>query len=245
MQPKIIRRELIYIGRFLQMVRTIYSDHEGRERIWESAERKNKNIVNIVLYDQNKDEFILIEQFRPPIAGEPISSVLYGFSEAIKTLQKKIPKLAQMSIFGAILERLSLRIEQTMKEKESTPANDGMVIETVAGVCDIEGEGREAAVRREAIEESGFEPQKVSVISSDESVSAGMQNEFLTTFFGTDLVYVGKKKGWEEDGIIVHSVPRKAIFEWLDEQKGKGKTIDAKVRGHIALAMRIIEKEKR
>ena len=242
-QPKVIRRELIYIGKFLQMVRTIYSDHEGRERIWESAERKNRDIVSIVLYDRDKDEFILIEQFRPPIAREPIRSALYSFSEAIKALQKKVPKLAQLSIFGPMLERFSSRIEQLSKEDESIPANDGMVIELVAGVCDVEGEAKIAAAIREAIEESGWKPQKVFIISLDESVSAGMQNELLSAILGTDLIYVGKKKGWEEDGIIVHSVSRKVIFEWLDEQRRQGKTIDAKVRGNIALAIRRIEEE--
>ena len=243
-QPKVIRRELIYIGKFLQMVRTVYSDHEGRERIWESAERKNRDIVSIVLYDRNKDEFILIEQYRPPIAREPVRSILYDFSEAIGSLQKKMSKLTQLKIFGPLLEKLSSRIEQVSKEDESISANDGMVIELVAGVCDVDGEAKMEAVIREAIEESGWKPQRVLIISLDESVSAGMQNELLTTFFGTDLIYVGKKEGWEENGIKVHSVSRKVIFEWLDEQKRQGKTIDAKVRGNIALAIRIIDEEE-
>lgn len=244
-QPKVIRRELIYIGKFLQMVRTTYSDHEGRERTWESAERKHKDIVSVVLYDQTKDEFILIEQYRPPIAREPVGSILYDFSEAIKALQKKISKLMQLKVFGLLLARLSFRIEQVLKEDESIPANDGMVIELVAGVCDVDGESKTAAATREAIEESGWKPEKVLIISLNESVSAGMQNELLTTFFGTDLIYVGKKNGWEENGIKVHSVSRKVIFEWLDEQRRQGKMIDAKVRGNIALAIRIIEEEKR
>jgi ADP-ribose pyrophosphatase len=190
MKPKIIKREIIWDGKFLQGVKIIYSDFEGTERAWESVERKNPDIVSVVLYDNNKDEFIPIEQFRPPVAVR--------------------------------------------------------VIELVAGVCDVAGEPEEIAARREAAEESGWDPQTVLLISARDPVSSGMQNEMLTSYFGTDLKLVGKKQGHEENGIIVHSVPRGKIFQWLDEQKIRGKMIDAKVKGSIALALLIIaEREKR
>lgn len=124
-------------------------------------------------------------------------------------------------------------------------AVNGDVVGLVAGICDVNGEPMEDTVVREAIEESGWRPQYVLRISKSNVVSAGLGNERRTIYYGTDLKFVGKKKGPEEDRITVHSIPRDRIFEWLSRQDSQGKIVEANVAGDIALALRLIEEEEK
>lgn len=188
MEPRVVRREIVWEGKFLRIVRVIYLDKDGKERIWESAERKNRNVVAIVLYDRKERKFIFPEQYRVPVGGN--------------------------------------------------------VIGLVAGVCDKKGKTQKEIVIMESGEESGWEPQTVSLISENCTGSAGFGNELKTTFWGTDLKYVGKKKGHEEDGIKVHMVSRDTVLTWLNEQQKEGKKIEDNVFGNIAYVLRILEGEE-
>jgi 8-oxo-dGTP pyrophosphatase MutT (NUDIX family) len=188
-QINIIKKDILWQGRFIQGVRATYMNSAGKVKTWEYIERIHSHVVFMVLFDQIEQKFIVIEEGRIPVARK--------------------------------------------------------VIGLVAGVCDIAGEFQEAAAIREAIEEAGCDPKRVILLGENESISPGIVNELGTIFLGTEIKYVDKKDGEEENGIKVHFVSRDIIFAWLDHQQRSGKIIDIKVRGSIALALRVIEEEER
>ncbi len=154
-------------------------------------------------------------------------------------VERKNPNIASIVLYDN-KEKEFIFVEQLR-----FPVGNRNVIGLVSGVCDVKGESREETVIRESCEEAGRRPQKIWLISEDCTGSAGFGNERKTTYWGTDLEIVEKKKGHEEDGIIVHSVPRSAIFLWFDEQRKKGKLIEDNVVGNIAYVLRVLEQDER
>lgn len=60
-------RETVHAGRFLSLARIRWRGPDGRERVWESAERTSaREAVLIVPRLEPTGEYVLIRQYRPP-----------------------------------------------------------------------------------------------------------------------------------------------------------------------------------
>jgi ADP-ribose pyrophosphatase len=86
----------------------------------------------------------------------------------------------------------------------------------------------EAAVRRELLEETGYQADHVERLF-DGAPSAGLSNETLTFFLATGLTKVAAGGGDETEDITIHEVPLDGVVEWLFARQRAGATIDAKI----------------
>ncbi len=66
--PRRISSRLKTEGRFLRLEEAVFSDHEGNERTWEVASRRNNQAaVLMVPILRPSGRYVLIEQYRPPM----------------------------------------------------------------------------------------------------------------------------------------------------------------------------------
>jgi len=113
-----------------------------------------------------------------------------------------------------------------------------MVIEFPAGLCDKD-ENLEDAALRELQEETGYRSNNIQKLFAG-PVSSGLSSEYLNVFLATDLVFVGKKDGREERGIIVYKIPTESIYEWLNKKETEGILVDVKIRGYVSYVKKIL-----
>jgi len=91
--------------------------------------------------------------------------------------------------------------------KQYRSSIDRWIFELPAGRVD-EGEDREAAAKRELIEETGYEPSKLEYVGSF-YVSPGYSDEYMHLYIASGLKYVGEKP--EEDEVI-----RTEVVKWSE-----------------------------
>ena len=110
------------------------------------------------------------------------------------------------------------------------PPLDCAAIELPAGlVGDIvgqEGEAMATAVRRELLEETGYDADSWQFLATCPT-SAGLTSETVSFFRARNLRKLGPGGGDEHEKIIVHEVPLASIDEWLAAQAATGKAIAA------------------
>lgn len=107
-------------------------------------------------------------------------------------------------------------------------------IEMPAGlVGDQEGEDTlEDAARRELIEETGYEPERVEVLLIGPT-SAGLSTERIAYVRAMGLRRVSDGGGVDDENIIVHEVPREEAPRWLLEKQAEGFELDLKLWGGL------------
>ncbi|MEW6570736.1 MAG: NUDIX hydrolase [Nitrospirota bacterium] len=66
---KITSKKTLFEGKFLKFILTTYIDSSGKTREWESFERINCEGIVVIIPWTEKDETLLIRQFRPPVNG--------------------------------------------------------------------------------------------------------------------------------------------------------------------------------
>lgn len=103
-------------------------------------------------------------------------------------------------------------------------------IEMPAGLVgdDHDDDSPEAAARRELVEETGWEPERVEVLLVGPT-SAGMTNERIAFVRATGLRKVGEGGGVGDEAITVHSVPRAEAPAWLLARQAEGYELDLKL----------------
>lgn len=115
------------------------------------------------------------------------------------------------------------------------------VIEMPAGmVGDSEehrGEAPEAAVRRELLEEAGYEVGELVHLGRGPS-SAGITKEILNLYAATGVKRVAEGGGIGQEEIVVHVVGVAVLDEWFAAREVEGAMVD--VRVHAALRMAAI-----
>ena len=126
--------------------------------------------------------------------------------------------------------------------RQFRPPVKGFVIELPAGLVDG-GEDFEAAVRRELIEETGYEAADVRFLM-DGPMSSGASSEILSVYVATGLRHVGIGKRDETEDIEVIVVPMDQVSARLAQLRGRGNHIDLKVFGMIEMARDILTKRK-
>ncbi len=120
-------------------------------------------------------------------------------------------------------------------EQYRVPAKK-FVIEFPAGLVSDNGEQEslETAARRELLEETGYEAEKM-IFLSEGPPSAGMSPEVISIFLATGLKKTGEGGGDHTESILVHEIPLAAVEAWLKEEQGKGKWVDPKVYAGLYL----------
>lgn len=115
------------------------------------------------------------------------------------------------------------------------------VIELPAGlVGDIAGredETLEVAGRRELLEETGYEPESLTLLMEGPT-SAGLTSETVSMFLASGLRRVGPGGGDDNEDITVHEVALGDVPGWLREQEGRGAMVDPKVYAGLHFAAR-------
>ena len=86
----------------------------------------------------------------------------------------------------------------------------------------------ETAARRELIEETGWDPERVEVLLVGPT-SAGMSNERIAFVRATGLRRVSEGGGVDGEGITVHAVPRTQAPAWLLGRQAQGFELDLKL----------------
>ncbi|GLI53822.1 NUDIX hydrolase [Thermodesulfovibrio yellowstonii] len=66
---KILKKEVVWQGKYLRIVLLYYEDSQGNIRQWEAVERVNCNGIVIVIPVTKDKEFVFIRQFRPILGG--------------------------------------------------------------------------------------------------------------------------------------------------------------------------------
>jgi ADP-ribose pyrophosphatase len=91
-----------------------------------------------------------------------------------------------------------------------------------------ESESLEEAVKRELIEEAGFQAQSVTFLTEGPT-SAGLTSEIIAIVLAEGLKKVGAGGGIEGEHILIHEVPLAEVHGWLDNCVREGCLVDPKV----------------
>lgn len=126
--------------------------------------------------------------------------------------------------------------------RQFRPPLNGFVIELPAGLVD-KGESFEQAVRRELIEETGYEAGDVQFLTEG-PMSSGASSEILSVYVATGLRYVGIGQRDETEDIEVIPVLFNDVTAKLDELRQSGNHIDLKVYGMIEMAKNFLKRKK-
>jgi ADP-ribose pyrophosphatase len=122
--------------------------------------------------------------------------------------------------------------ERVLFVEQFRPPVAAQVIELPAGLAgDIPGQEDEdlsVAAQRELEEETGYRARFMQPITSG-PVSAGLSDELITLFLGTELERVGPGGGDESESITIHEVPLSEVDAWLEAKRDEGILVDPKV----------------
>jgi nudix-type nucleoside diphosphatase (YffH/AdpP family) len=124
--------------------------------------------------------------------------------------------------------------------RQFRPPVNGFVIELPAGLVD-QGEPFEQAVRRELVEETGYEAGEVQFLTEG-PMSSGASAEILSVYVATGLKQVGIGQRDETEDIEVIVVPFAEIAEKLKALNNSGDHVDLKVYGMIEMARSLLKK---
>lgn len=126
--------------------------------------------------------------------------------------------------------------------RQFRPPINGYVIELPAGLVD-KGESFEQAVRRELIEETGYEAGDLQFLAEG-PMSSGASSEILSVYVATGLKYVGIGQRDETEDIEVIPVALENVTAKLEELRQSGDHIDLKVYGMIEMAKNFLKNKK-
>lgn len=105
-------------------------------------------------------------------------------------------------------------------------------IEFPAGIIGDEAaysnESQAEAARRELREETGYDAERVEILTIGPS-SSGLTSELVTLFRATGLKKVSAGGGVAHEKIIVHEVPLTEVTAWLEAKVQAGFMIEPKV----------------
>ena len=113
------------------------------------------------------------------------------------------------------------------------------VIELPAGLVGdtsaLRGEGLETAARRELIEETGYEAERMVELAAG-PIAVGLSSEVVTFFHAQGTRRIGAGGGDDTEDITVHLVPLADLRGWLAEKQRAGRLVDPKLFAGLYLA---------
>lgn len=101
------------------------------------------------------------------------------------------------------------------------------IIEIPAGLNDHEGEDEESLVRRELLEETGYEVEKVEFLTSGPFNAGLVAGDDIAIYLGTNAKFVKQPELEGSEDIEIIKMPLKNLFEYLSSL-GKQK-LDIKI----------------
>ena len=108
----------------------------------------------------------------------------------------------------------------------------GQVIELPAGLVGdtaaARGEPLVTAARRELIEETGYEAERMIELASG-PIAVGVTSEVVTFFHAQGLRRIGAGGGDDTEEIVVHEVPLDELHPWLAARRRDGALVDPKL----------------
>ncbi|MEE9451698.1 MAG: NUDIX hydrolase [Gammaproteobacteria bacterium] len=115
---------------------------------------------------------------------------------------------------------------------------DNVVIELPAGLAgdhaEFKNESLEKAAKRELLEETGYEAQRLKQLISTPP-SCGMSSEIITFFYSDKIKKIGCGGGIDSEDICVYPVPIKEIASFLADQQRQNKAIATQVYAGLYL----------
>lgn len=124
------------------------------------------------------------------------------------------------------------RKKEVILINEFRPSMGAEVIGLPGGKCDIPGEYVENTVRRELVEETGYEAEKMTKLFGG-PVSPGLSPEYMTVYLAEGLKLTGGKI---EDKIQVYEIPLDGFEEWFAGKERMGILVDVQARAYIEYA---------
>jgi len=146
--------------------------------------------------------------------------------------------LERVGIGGIVVMVAVTPSGKVILEKQFRPPIGRDVIELPAGLVESQ-EAMEAAAKRELIEETGWSAGKLEFLAEG-PISTGASTEALRAYLCTDLAYVGKNGGDDNEIIEVIEVPIQQAQEFLRAAQIKGTLVDLKVFGLVELAKKAL-----
>jgi len=137
-----------------------------------------------------------------------------------------------------VMAALTENDEFVLVEQHRTPVG-ASVIELPAGlVGDIPGEeteGFEVAARRELVEETGYEPRELRLLTAG-PISPGMSSESIHLYLALGLKRVSEGGGDATEDITVHTVPLAEVEQWVENRRAEGSLADPKIYAGLYFA---------
>jgi len=146
--------------------------------------------------------------------------------------------LERLGIGGIVVMVAVTPSGNVILEKQFRPPVGRDVLELPAGLVEPD-ESMEVAAKRELIEETGWSAGKLEFLAEG-PISTGASTEALRAYLCTDLDYVGKNGGDDNEIIEVIEVPIGHAQEYLRTAQLKGTLIDLKVFGLVELARKAL-----
>jgi ADP-ribose pyrophosphatase len=135
-------------------------------------------------------------------------------------------------ISGVVCIATLTREREIVLVEQFRPPLQSNVLEFPAGLAgDVAGQELEplvAAARRELLEETGYEADKMHEVFTGAS-SAGLTDECITFLVATGLHKVAEGGGDESESIVVHVVPLAQAWSFLKAKISSGVMIDSRV----------------
>ena len=146
--------------------------------------------------------------------------------------------LERLGIGGIVVMIAVTPSGNVILEKQFRPPVGREVLELPAGLVEPD-ESMEVAAKRELIEETGWSAGKLEFLAEG-PISTGASTEALRAYLCTDLDYVGKNGGDDNEIIEVIEVPIQHTQEYLRTAQSTGTLIDLKVFGLVELARKAL-----
>lgn len=109
---------------------------------------------------------------------------------------------------------------------------ESRVVELPAGLvgddAGCHGEEQAAAARRELLEETGYQADRLEYLTEGPA-SSGLASEIFTLFLAHRARKVAPGGGEGAEEIEVHVVPLDLIDDWLVERRRQGRMLDSKI----------------
>lgn len=169
--------------------------------------------------------------------GKFMSAVEITYRDA-KGALRTWEALERVGIGGIVVMVAVTPSGNVLLEKQFRPPVGREVLELPAGLVEPD-ESMEVAAKRELIEETGWSAGRLEFLAEG-PISTGASTEALRAYLCTDLVFVGKNGGDDNEIIEVIEVPLGHAQEYLHTAQSQGSLIDLKVFGLVELAKKAL-----
>jgi ADP-ribose pyrophosphatase len=169
--------------------------------------------------------------------GKFMSAVEITYRDA-KGALRTWEALERLGIGGIVVMVAITPAGNVILEKQFRPPVGRDVLELPAGLVEPH-ESMEVAAKRELIEETGWSAGRLEFLAEG-PISTGASTEALRAYLCTELVFVGKNGGDDNEIIEVIEVPLRQAQEYLHTAQAKGTLIDLKVFGLVELGRKAL-----